>query len=123
MSSIVSMDHLAHPYSITNHSSLLIKLYFTHTEQGAGTFRCPPGIYSDPTYHILAANSIKATIINAMSESNNSRVLLSLLETRIHLEEELHAINTLIPNWDTNTRVKALTNTIAILLSNARKGA
>ena len=53
-----------------------------------------------------------------MSESNNSRILLSLLETRIHLEEELHAINTLIPNWDTNTRVKALTNTIAILLSN-----
>ena len=118
MSSIVSMDHLAHPYSITDHSSLLLKLDFTQTEQGAGTFRCPPGIHSDPIYHSLAANSIKATIINAMSESNNSRILLSLLETRIHLEEELHAIHSLIPTWDTSTRVKALTNTIAILLSN-----
>ena len=53
-----------------------------------------------------------------MSESNNNRVLLALLETRIQLEEELHAINILIPNWDTTTRVKALTNTIAVLLSN-----
>ena len=83
MSSIVYLDHLAHPYSLTDHSSLFLKLDFTHTDRGAGTFRCPLGIYSDPTYHRLAANSIKATILNAMSESNNSKVLLALLETSI----------------------------------------
>ena len=118
MSSFISMAHLAHPYSITDHSSLLLKLDFTQTEQGAGTFRCPPGIQSDPIYPSLAANSIKITIINAMAESDNSRILLSLLETRIQLKEELHVIDSLIPFCDTSTRVKTLTNTIAILLSN-----
>ena len=44
--------------------------------------------------------------------------MLSLLETRIHLEEELHAIHTLIPSWNTSNRENALKHTIAVLLSN-----
>ena len=32
MSSIVYLDHLAHPYSLTDHSSLFLKLDFTHTD-------------------------------------------------------------------------------------------
>ena len=42
-----------------------------------------------------------------MSESNNIKVLLALLETRIQLEEEIHAINILIPHWDTSVRERA----------------
>ena len=53
-----------------------------------------------------------------MEESDESKLLLSLLETRIHLEEELHAILSLIPSWNTSTRANNLNNTIAILLSN-----
>ena len=118
ISSVVSLDHLAHAYSVTDHSSLLLKLDFTQTVQGKGTFRCPAGLHHDPVYHRLAANSIKTTIINAMEESNESKLLLSMMETRIHLEEELHAIHSLIPSWNTSNRANTLNNTIAILLSN-----
>ena len=118
IASVTSLDHLAHPYTVTDHSSLLLKLDFTQTIQGEGTFRCPAGIHNDPAYHRLAANSIKSTITNALEESEESKLMLSMLETRIHLEEELHAIHTLIPSWNTSNRENVLKNTIAVLLSN-----
>ena len=40
------------------------------------------------------------------------------METKILLEEELHAITTLISHWDTSTRKRAITNTIAVMISN-----
>ena len=53
-----------------------------------------------------------------MEKSEKSKLIVSLLETRIHLEEELNAIRTLIPSWNTSNRENALNHTIAILLSN-----
>ena len=34
ISSVISLDHLAHPYSVTDHSSLLLKLNFPQTRGG-----------------------------------------------------------------------------------------
>ena len=117
LTAVTSMDHLAHPYTVTDHSSLLLKLDFTHTIQGKGTFRCPAGLHNDPTYHRLAANSIKSTILRSMEVSERNQLLASMMETRIHMEEELHAIQNLIPSWNTSNRENALKHTIAILLS------
>ena len=73
IASVTSMDHLAHPYTVTDHSSLMMKLLFMQTIQGEATFRCPVGIHNDPAYHRLAANSIKSTIINAVEESGKKQ--------------------------------------------------
>ena len=99
---ITSFDHIAHPFSVTDHSSTFIKLDFTKSTKGDGIFRCPPDIHNDITYHRIACNTIKSTILNSITETPISNTFRALFEARLKLEEELHALETVVPTWPTN---------------------
>ena len=75
LEAIVSFDHIAHPFSVTDHSSTFIKLDFTKSTKGDGIFRCPPNINNDTIYHRIACNTIKSTILNSITESPISNTL------------------------------------------------
>ena len=53
-----------------------------------------------------------------MTSSEKRRVFQALLEARIQMEEELHAISNNIPHWNTGNRKSALEHTIAVMISN-----
>ena len=51
------------------------------------------------------------------STTTKNELQHSLFNSRIHLEEELHSIQTIIPTWETTERINTLENTIATRLS------
>ena len=112
------ISHIAHNYANTDHSSVLIEIDVTNTPRGKGIFRCPPNAHNDPSYQRLIKNSIKKSIFESLVKSQENKLQCGLFEARIRLEEELDAIQTMIPNWNTQYRQQTLEHTIAILLSN-----
>ena len=115
---IKNITHLSNNYLNTDHATVVIDLDFTNTSCGKGTFRSPPNAHNDPTYTRLIKNTIKTAIYSCIKPDKNTDLEIGLLETRIMLEEELHQIETTIPNWNTQSRQNTLRHTIAHLLSN-----
>ena len=115
---IKNISHKANNYINTDHATIVLDLDFTCSTRGKGTFRSPPNIHKDPIYCRLIKNTIKRTIYSCITQSKETDLEISLLESRIKLEEELHSIETKIPTWKTDTRKDTLKHTIAILLSN-----
>ena len=102
----------------TDHATIVIDLDFTSSSREKGTFQSPPNAHNDPIYTRLIKNTIKTAIYSCIKPDKNTDLEIGLLESRIMLEEELHQIETTIPNWNTKTRQNTLRHTIAHLLSN-----
>ena len=115
---IKNISHLSNNYTNTDHATVVIDLDFTNTSHGKGTFRSPPNAHNDPTYIRLIKNTIKTAIYSCIKPNINTDLEIGLFEARIKLEEELHSLETKVPNWNTHTRQNTLRHTIAHLLSN-----
>ena len=115
---IKNISHLSNNYLNTDHATLVVDLDFTSSTRGKGTFRSPPNAHNDPIYTRLIKNTIKTAIYSCIKPNIKTDLEIGLLESRIQLEEELHQIETVIPNWNTTIRQNTLRHTIANLLSN-----
>ena len=114
---ITSTSFTAHNFGVTDHSSYTIKLDLTKSETGRGTFRCTPNLQHNTNYQALIKNCIKKSIFQSIKKTETSTVQEAMMDARIRLQEEIHAIETLVPTWKTEQRKSTLNTTIAVLLS------
>ena len=54
-----NVQHIAHHYENTDHSTISLDIDITNSEKGKGIFRCPPNIHNNIDYQILIKNTIK----------------------------------------------------------------
>ena len=113
-----NVEHIAHHYENTDHSTISLEIDITNSEIGKGVFRCPPNIHKNLNYQILMKNTIKKAIFSCLEKTDKTQVQEALFETRIKLYEEYMSLHTKVPNWNTQTRKKTLEHTMNLLLSN-----
>ena len=53
------VQHIAHHYDNTDHSTVALEIDITNSEMGKGIFRCLPNIHNNTDYQILIKNTIK----------------------------------------------------------------
>ena len=115
---IANIQHIAHHFENTDHSSILLEIDITNSEKGKGTFRCPPNIHNNTRYQILIKNSITKSIFSCLEKTPKIKLQEALFDTRIKLYEEYISLKEKVPSWNTETRETTLEHTICILLSN-----
>ena len=113
-----NVQHIAHHYDNTDHSTILLEVDITNSERGKGIFRCPANIHNNTDYQILIKNTIKKSIFSCLQKTQTIQVQEALFETRIKLYEEYMSLYTKVPNWNTQARKNTLQYTINLLLSN-----
>ena len=113
-----NVQHIAHHYENTDHSTISLEIDITSSEKGRGTFRCPPNIHNSTDYQILIKNSIKKAIFSSLEKTPKIQLQEALFDTRIKLFEEYTSLHTKVPNWNTQARKNTLEYTINLLLSN-----
>ena len=113
-----NVEHIAHHYENTDHSTISLEIDITNSEIGKGVFRCPPNIHKNLNYQILMKNTIKKAIFSCLEKTDKTQLQEALFETRIKLYEEYMSLHTKVPNWNTQTRKKTLEYTMNLLLSN-----
>ena len=113
-----NVEHIAHHYDNTDHSTISLEIDITNSQNGKGIFRCPANIQNDTDYQILIKNSIKKSIFSCLETTPKIQVQDALFDTRIKLYEEYKSLHTKIPNWNTQVRSNTLEYTINLLLSN-----
>ena len=113
-----NVQHIAHHYENTDHSTVALEIDITNSTIGPGIFRCPPNIHNNINYQILIKNSITKSIFSCLEKTKRIQIQEALFETRIKLYEEYMSLHTKVPNWNTNARKSTLEYTICTLLSN-----
>jgi hypothetical protein len=90
---IVSINHVAHSFKATDHSSIVMQIDFELTTRGPGIFRCPNGMHNDPIYQQLIHNTIRMAVYDCISSRPLLREFeIGRLRHRITLEEKLQCI-------------------------------
>ena len=113
-----NVQHIAHHYENTDHSTLSLEIDITSSEMGKGIFRCPPNIHNNLDYQILIKNTIKKAIFSCLEKTEKIQLQEALFDTRIKLYEEYISLHKKVPNWNTQTRKRTLEYTMNLLLSN-----
>ena len=80
---LTNVQHIAHHYDNTDHSTISLEIDITKSTQGKGIFRCPPNLHNDINYQILIRNTIKKAIFSALEKTQTIQVQEALLDTRI----------------------------------------
>ena len=115
---LTNVEHIAHHYENTDHSTISLEIDITNSEIGKGVFRCPPNIHQNLNYQILMKNTIKKAIFSSLEKTDKTQLQEALFDTRIKLYEEYMSLHTKVPNWNTQARKKTLEYTMNLLLSN-----
>ena len=113
-----NVQHIAHHYENTDHSTISLEIDITCSEKGKGIFRCPPNIHNNIDYQILIKNTIKKAIFSSLEKNEKIKVQEALFDTRIKLYEEYTSLQRKVPNWNTQSRKHTLEYTMNLLLSN-----
>ena len=113
-----NVQHIAHHYDNTDHSTILLELDITKSERGKGIFRCPANIHNNTDYQILIKNTIKKSIFSCLEKTQAIKVQEALFDTRMKLYEEYISLHTKVPKWNTQARKNTLEYTINLMLSN-----
>ena len=113
-----NVQHIAHHYENTDHSTISLEIDITNSEMGKGIFRCPPNIHNNIDYQILIKNTIKKAIFSCLEKTQKIELQEALFDTRIKLYEEYRSLYSKVPNWETQARKNTLEYTMNLLLSN-----
>ena len=113
-----NVQHIAHHYENTDHSTISLEIDITDSEMGKGIFRCPPHIHNNIDYQILIKNTIKKAIFSCLEKTQKIELQEALFDTRIKLYEEYRSLCFKVPNWKTQARKNTLEYTMNLLLSN-----
>ena len=113
-----NVQHIAHHYDNTDHSTISLEIDVTNSIRGKGIFRCPPNIHNNIDYQILIKNTIKKAIFSSIEKTQKTNVQEALFDTRIKLYEEYKSLHMKVPNWNTTDRKNTLEYTMNLLLSN-----
>ena len=113
-----NVQHIAHNYENTDHSTISLEIDITNSEIGKGIFRCPANIHNNIDYQILIKHTIKKSIFSCLEKTQKLQVQEALFDTRIKMYEEYRSLHTKVPNWNTQARRHTLEYTMHLLLSN-----
>ena len=121
MEHIMSTEHHYIDEELTDHSATVIKIDITKYPKGPGVFRAHPLIEQDPTYSALIRNTIRANILESVTNKDQAiHDNIIMLKTKCNLQEELHSIRKLQKdhNWQTNERQQELLENIVKISRN-----
>ena len=115
---MTNVEHIAHHFDNTDHSTISLEIDITKSIMGKGTFRCPPNVHRNTDYQILIRNTIKKAIFSCLEKTQKIQLQEALFDTRIKLYEEYISLHTKVPDWNTQARRHTLEFTMNLLLSN-----
>ena len=91
---MTNIEHIAHHFDNTDHSTISLEIDITNSIMGKGTFRCPPNIHKNIDYQILIRNTIKKAIFSSLEKTQKIQLQEALFDTRIKLYEEYVSLHT-----------------------------
>ena len=68
-----NVQHIAHHYENTDHSTVSLEIDITNSEIGKGIFRCPPNIHNNTNYQTLIKNTITKSIFSCLEKLRKSK--------------------------------------------------
>ena len=98
-----------HPWSITDHSTVMTVFKLEKAEKGPGTFRCLPLLEENKDYNRLIKHTIRNTLVEVSLLSNIDKAAAILAQ---------HRINQLTLLYNDNKSSPAEDEELAILISN-----
>jgi hypothetical protein len=93
--SIKDITHKAHPYTVTDHSTILITFDFNNSESGPGIFRCQPSLHTNAEYQVIIRDHIRLAIYDCLLTMDvKCDIELTILKKRQEISKRLKELST-----------------------------